>query len=76
MRIRIRIPNTDPDPGDPNHYGSGRIPNPWLILMCFHVLLDVRGQEVSRSLRSAFRLGLGNMTRMLRQVSDSFTGIF
>jgi hypothetical protein len=23
IRIRIRIPNTDPDPGEPNHYGSG-----------------------------------------------------
>jgi hypothetical protein len=37
---------------------------------------DVTDTELSRNLRSAFRLGLGNMGRMLRQVSDSFTKMF
>lgn len=37
---------------------------------------DVTDTELSRNLRYAFRLGLGNVTRMLRQVSDSFTKMF
>ena len=46
----------------------------WLYFV--YVFADVGDEVVSRNLRSAFRLGFGNVRSLIRSVSDSINNMF
>jgi hypothetical protein len=57
IRIRIRIPNTDPDPGQPNQCGSGSATLLWI---SSPVVLHLKGGKLHTTDCDVFKVMLKN----------------